>query len=223
VRLLLIGGPKSLPPCLGQHLAKEGFQIEVHGPDTHTYSAEADVILLDRRTLGADSLALLPLWRRAGVVTPVLVLLPRHSTVGDRVRSLDVGADDYLSCPFAPEELTARLRALARRGQRGREVVLRIHDLEIDLAARMVKRGGRPIHLTPSEFALLRLLASQPGKVVSRAVISSQLYEEQPAANASNLINVYVCCLRNKIDEGFDTPLILTCWGKGYLLRADSA
>ncbi len=118
------------------------------------------------------------------------------------------------------EELFARLRALIRRGHQVKDPVLRVHDLEIDTAGRNVKRAGQTIHLTPREFALLEFLAFHRGKVVSRTMIWNHLYDEQDE-NTSNVVDVYIRYLRNKIDKGFDPPLIQTRWGEGYLLRGD--
>ncbi|HBI45848.1 MAG TPA: DNA-binding response regulator, partial [Planctomycetales bacterium] len=132
----------------------------------------------------------------------------------------DAGADDYLAKPFELEELFARLRALIRRGHQVKDPVLRVHDLEIDTAGRNVKRAGQTIHLTPREFALLEFLAFHRGKVVSRTMIWNHLYDEQDE-NTSNVVDVYIRYLRNKIDKGFDPPLIQTRWGEGYLLRGD--
>ena len=124
--------------------------------------------------------------------------------------------------PFELEELLARLRALIRRGHQVKSPLLRVHDLEIDTAGRTVKRGGKSIHLTPREYALLEFLAFHRGKVATRTMIWEHLYDEQDE-NTSNVVDVYIRYLRNKIDKGFDPPLILTRWGEGYMLRGDDA
>jgi DNA-binding response OmpR family regulator len=182
-------------------------------------TAEYDVIILDLMLPKTDGLSLLQGWRREGLTTHVLVLTARGS-IDDKVRGLDFGADDYLTKPFELEELLARLRALIRRGHQVKDPVLRLHDLEIDTAARTVKRAGQPIHLTPREYALLEFLAFHPGRVVTRTMIWEHLYDEHDE-NTSNVVDVYIRYLRNKIDKGFEPPLILTRWGEGYMLRGE--
>ncbi|MGH7173005.1 MAG: winged helix-turn-helix domain-containing protein, partial [Gemmataceae bacterium] len=140
----------------------------------------------------------------------------------DKVRGLDLGADDYMTKPFELEELLARVRALIRRGHQVKSPLLRIHDLEIDTASRSVKRGGKSIHLTPREYALLEFLAFHRGKVTTRSMIWEHLYDDQDE-NTSNVVDVYIRYLRNKIDKGFEPPLILTRWGEGYMMRGEES
>jgi DNA-binding response OmpR family regulator len=223
MRVLLVEDHKPLARTLRQALEEEGFAVDgaTDGPegDFKARSAAYDVIILDLMLPGVDGLSLLKRWRRDGLQAHVLVLTARGS-VEDKVRGLDLGADDYLAKPFELDELLARLRALIRRGHQVKDPVLRILDLEIDTAARTVRRAGRAIHLTPREYALLEFLAFHRGKVVSRAMIWEHLYDEHDE-NTSNVVDVYIRYLRNKIDKGFDPPLILTRWGEGYLLRGD--
>jgi DNA-binding response OmpR family regulator len=166
-----------------------------------------------------DGFSLLKRWRTAGMKAHVLVLTARGS-IEDKVHGLDLGADDYLTKPFQLEELVARLRALVRRGHQVKDPILRVFDLEIDTAAHTVKRAGRPIHLTPREYAMLQFLAYNRGKVVTRTMIWEHLYDENDE-NTSNVVDVYIRYLRNKIDKGFEPPLILTRWGEGYMLRGE--
>ncbi len=225
MRVLLVEDHKPLARALRQGLEEEGFAVDVAGDgpegDFKARSAEYDVIILDVMLPGADGLTLLQHWRRDGLKTHVLVLSARKDSE-DKVRGLNFGADDYLGKPFELEELMARLRALIRRGHQVKDPVLRVQDLEIDTTARTVKRAGRPIHLTPREYALLEFLAYHRGKVVSRAMIWEHLYDEHDE-NTSNVVDVYIRYLRNKIDKGFEPPLILTRWGEGYLLRGEES
>jgi DNA-binding response OmpR family regulator len=223
MRVLLIEDHKPLVRALRQGLEEEGFAVDTatdgEEGDFKARSAEYDAVILDLMLPKVDGLTLLQRWRRDGLKTHVLVLTARGG-IDDKVRGLDLGADDYLAKPFELEELFARLRALIRRGHQVKDPVVRVHDLEIDTAGRTIKRAGQTIHLTPREFALLEFLAFHRGKVVTRTMIWDHLYDEQDE-NTSNVVDVYIRYLRNKIDKGFDKPLIQTRWGEGYLLRGD--
>jgi len=225
VRVLLIEDHKPLVRALKQGLEEEGFAVDTATDGEEggykAGTANYDVIILDLMLPKEDGLSLLQRWRRAGMKTHVLVLTARGN-IEDKVRGLDLGADDYLTKPFELEELLARLRALIRRGHQVKDPVLRVHDLEIDTAARTVKRGGQQVHLTPRENALLEFLAFHRGRVVSRSMIWEHLYDEHDE-NTSNVVDVYIRYLRNKIDKGFEPPVILTRWGEGYLLRGDGS
>jgi DNA-binding response OmpR family regulator len=223
MRVLLVEDHRPLARALRQGLEEEGFAVDAAADgeeaDHKARTAQYDAIILDLMLPKVDGLTLLQNWRRDGLSTHVLVLTAR-GTIEDKVRGLDLGADDYLAKPFELEELLARLRALIRRGHQVKDPVLRLFDLEIDTAARRVKRAGQLIHLTPKEYALLEFLAFHRGKVVTRTMIWEHLYDDQDEST-SNVVDVYIRYLRNKIDKGFDPPLILTRWGEGYLLRGD--
>jgi len=223
VRVLLIEDHKPLVRALKRGLEEEGFAVDtaVDGEegDYKARSANYDVIVLDLMLPKKDGLTLLKAWRKKGLETHVIVLTAR-SGMEDKVQGLDLGADDYLAKPFQLEELMARIRALIRRGHQVKTPILRIFDLEIDTAARSVKRAGQSIHLTPREFALLQFLAFHRGQVVTRSMIWEHLYDEQDE-NTSNVVDVYIRYLRTKVDKGFDPPLILTRWGEGYMLRGE--
>jgi DNA-binding response OmpR family regulator len=223
VRLLLIEDHKPLVRALRQGLEEEGFAVDVafDGEEGNfkARSAEYDLIILDLMLPQVDGLTLLQGWRKKGLQTHVLVLTAR-GTLEDKVRGLDIGADDYLTKPFELEELLARIRALIRRNHQAKDPVIRIFDLEIDTVARTVKRGGILIHLTPREFALLQFLALHRGKVVTRTMVWEHLYDENDQ-NTSNVVDVYIRYLRNKIDKDFEPPLIITRWGEGYQLRGE--
>ena len=223
MRVLLVEDHKPLVRALRQGLEEEGFAVDIaldgEEADYKARASNYDVIILDLMLPKKDGLTLLKEWRRDGSKTHVLVLTAR-GTLEERVRGLDTGADDYLTKPFELEELLARLRALVRRAHQVKDPVIRIHDLEIDTAARTAKRGGQLIHLTPREYSLLQFLAFHRGQVVTRTMIWDHLYDENDE-NTSNVVDVYIRYLRTKIDKGFDPPLILTRWGEGYLLRGE--
>jgi DNA-binding response OmpR family regulator len=223
VRVLLIEDHKPLVRVLRQGLEEEGFAVDTaldgEEGDFKARSAQYDVIILDLMLPKKDGLTLLREWRSSGLSAHVLVLTAK-GMLEDKVRGLDIGADDYLTKPFELEELLARLRALIRRTHQVKDPVLRIRDLEIDTGARSVKRAGQTIHLTPREYALLQFLAYHRGKVVSRTMIWEHLYDEYDE-NTSNVVDVYIRYLRNKIDKGFDPPLIVTRWGEGYQLLGE--
>jgi DNA-binding response OmpR family regulator len=225
VRVLLVEDHKPLSRSLRRGLEEEGFAVDLaedgEEADFKARGANYDVIILDLMLPKKDGLTLLTEWRQSGLATHILVLTAKD-TLDDKIKGLDIGADDYLTKPFHLEELMARLRALIRRKHEAKDPVLRVHDLEIDTAARTVKRAGREIHLTPREFALLQFLAYHRGKVVTRTMIWEHLYDEYDE-NTSNVVDVYIRYLRTKIDKGFEKPLIQTRWGEGYLLRGDDS
>jgi DNA-binding response OmpR family regulator len=220
---LLVEDHKPLSKALKRGLEEENFAVDVaddgEEADYKARSASYDAIILDLMLPKIDGLTLLKQWRKDGVRTHILVLTAKDTT-DDKVKGLDLGADDYLTKPFQLEELLARLRALIRRSHQIKDPILRVHDLEIDTSARSVKRGGQTIHLTPREFALLQFLAFHRGKVVTRTMIWEHLYDEYDE-NTSNVVDVYIRYLRTKVDKGFDKPLILTRWGEGYMLRGE--
>jgi DNA-binding response OmpR family regulator len=224
VRVLLIEDHKPLLKALQRGLEEEGFAVDTaEDGETGEYkgrTANYDAVVLDLMLPKKDGLTVLREWRKAGVKTHVLVLTAKDTTE-DKVKGLDIGADDYLTKPFQLEELLARLRALIRRSHQIKDPIVRIKDMEIDTSARTVKRGGQAIHLTPREFALLQFLAYHRGKVVSRTMIWEHLYDEYDE-NTSNVVDVYIRYLRTKIDKGHETPLILTRWGEGYMLRSET-
>lgn len=176
--------------------------------------ARFDVIVLDVRLPGGDGFALCAELRRRGITTAVLMLTALDA-VDDRVRGLEVGADDYLTKPFAFRELLARLKALARRRPALAPAVFRTADLEVDLVAREVRRAGRPLSLSAKEFALLELFVSHPGQVLDRATITAHVWDDNHDPFA-NLLEVLVRRLRRKVDDGFEPKLITTLRGSGY-------
>jgi DNA-binding response OmpR family regulator len=223
MRVLLVEDHQPFLRAVRQGLEEEGFAVDVaidgEEADVKCRSTQYDVIVLDIQLPKVDGLTLLKRWRAAGITTHVLMLTARGTTT-DKVTGLDLGADDYLTKGGDIEELFARIRALIRRGHQVKDPLLRCYDLEIDTAARTVRRAGQVIHLTPREYGLLEFLAFHRGKVVTRSMIWEHLYDEYDE-NTSNVVDVYIRYLRNKIDKGYDPPLILTRWGEGYILRGD--
>jgi DNA-binding response OmpR family regulator len=220
MRVLLIEDNKQMVRALKKGLEEEGFAVDVAlDGEEGGYKAETadyDVIVLDLMLPKEDGLTLLKRWRGKGIKSQVLVLTARDA-IADKVSVLDLGADDYLTKPFQLEELLARLRALIRRGHNVKDPILRVRDLEIDTVSHTARRGGRVIHLSPREYALLELLAFHCGKVVTRSMIWEHLYDEHDE-NTSNVVDVYIRYLRNKIDKDFTPALIRTRWGAGYIL-----
>ena len=212
---------RSLAESLRPTLAEEGVVVEVAGrggpPDAEGGAEGYDVLILDRDRLGGGCACLLR-WRRAGLKAHVVVVFPQECDSRERADALDAGADAFLLQPLCAQELLAHFRALKRRQGQDPSPVRRVHDLEINTASREVRRAGVPIPLTPREFDLLGLLVSSQGRVVSRTAIRHHLYPDHDE-KASNVIDVYIRYLRNKIDRGLGKPLILTRWGQGYLLR----
>lgn len=222
-RILLVDVHKPLLRALKHGLEDEGFTVECieNGAlaDRKARTESYDIILLDLMSATSDGLTLLRDWRRDGLSSHILALTARNTTA-DKVEGLNLGADDCMARPFQLPELLARARALLRRRSKDQEAVVRIGDLEIDGNSRTVKRAGQPIMLTPREFSLLRFLAAHRGKVVTRSMIWQHFYEGENE-RTSNVIDVYVRYLRNKIDHPFDKKMIQTRWGEGYLLSGE--
>ena len=181
---------------------------------------EYDAIILDVMLPKMDGWTLLTKLRQVRK-TPVLLLTARDS-VNDRVRGLDVGADDYLVKPFAFAELLARVRAVLRRPVAEESLLLRHADMELDYRARTVTRGGQPVALSAKEFAVLAFLLRHPGEVISRTRLAEEVWDEN-FDSFSNVIDVTLSHLRAKVDRGFDTSLIHTVRGAGYVLRHDGS
>ena len=180
-----------------------------------------DLILLDIMLPHLDGFALCTELRRLEISTPVLMLTAKGQ-IEDRVSGLDAGADDYLTKPFAVAELLARLRALLRRGARERPAVLRVGDLSLDPAVRVVRRGDREIALTPKEFALLEYFMRHPDEVLTRTRLIEHVWDFAFEGD-SNVVEVYVRYLREKVDRPFGRASIETVRGVGYRLRSEES
>jgi len=220
MRVLVAEDEPKMRGILRRGLEEEGYAVDdtESGVDAEWMATENDydAIVLDVMLPGEDGFEVCQTVRDRGVWSPILMLTARD-TVADKVRGLDVGADDYLVKPFAFDEFLARLRALTRRRPAERPTRLEVEDLVLDPASKEVTRGGRRIVLTPKEFALLEYLMEHAGEVVSRTRIIDHVWD-WAYDGGSNVVDVYVRYLRNKVDRPFDTPLIHTVRGAGYLL-----
>ena len=209
MRIILIEDEKQLAHIIKKGLEEEGYIVDVaYDGEEGLYMVEnfpADVIVLDIMLPVLDGLTLLNRMRKKGIETAV-ILLTAKDTLSDKIKGLDTGADDYLTKPFAFEELLARIRALLRRRAEAKEAVIRIADLEINTASREVRRAGEVIPLTTREYAILEYLAYRKGIVVSRTQITEHIYTEEFDLD-SNIIDDYINHLRNKIDKDFDNKL----------------
>ncbi len=220
MRVLVVEDEPGIAQFIRQGLSEAGYAVDVahdgHEGLDYAFVAEYDVLVLDILLPKLDGLRVLRVLRDRGVKTPVL-LLTAKDTVEDRVRGLDVGADDYLVKPFAFPELVARLRALLRRPPLQMDPILHLGDLTMDTARREVRRGGRLIELSPREFTLLAYLMRHPRQVLTRTQITEHVWNFDFFSD-SNVVDVYIGYLRRKIDRGFDRPLLHTVRGVGYRL-----
>ncbi len=223
MRILVVEDEKKVAGFIKRGLEEEGYAVDVAADGEEglamALSRVHDLIVLDIRLPKMDGLRVLGALRQDGVAAPVLLLTVR-ATIEDKVLGLDAGADDYLTKPFAFQELVARVRALLRRRAEAEPTVLRIGDVTLDPARRTVTRGGEKIDLTPREFALLDYFMRNPGRVLTRTMITEHVWDYS-FDTSTNVIDVYVNYLRRKIDAGREPKLLHTVRGVGYVLKAE--
>ena len=223
-RLLIVEDQKKLLSSLSRGLGEEGFEIitSATGEDGfyQATTQEVDLVVLDVMLPKRDGFQVLHDLRQHGFTKPVLMLTARDA-VEDRVHGLDEGADDYVVKPFAFAELLARIRALLRREMTGRELVLRAGPLEVNLIARRVVRDGEELDLTRREFELLEYLLRHKNTTVTRDMIGRDVWKE-PSGSLTNVIDVYINAVRNKIERAGTPQLIQTVRGVGYSLRDEA-
>jgi two-component system OmpR family response regulator len=223
MRVLVVEDNSELAAYLGQGLREQGYAVDRVGSGTqgfdHAVTGVYDLLILDRMLPGCDGLDLLRRLRERGLATPVIFLTARGA-VGERIEGLDAGADDYLVKPFSFAELLARIRVVLRRGNEVVPATLQVADLRLDPATRVVERAGRRIDLTAKQFTLLHYLMRHAGQVVSRTMILEHVWDFA-FDGLTNVVDVHINRLRNKIDRGYDRPLIHTLRGVGYVLREE--
>jgi two-component system, OmpR family, response regulator len=223
MKLLVVEDDRETASYLQKGLSESGYTVDRAEEGREglflASSGGYDAIVLDRRLPGMDGLAVLGALRAAGIRTPALILSALGS-VDDRVKGLRAGGDDYLVKPFAFSELLARIEALLRRGNvAAATTTLRVADLELDLLTRTVTRCGKAIELLPREFRLLEYMMRNSGQVVTRTMLLEHVWDYHFDPQ-TNVIDVHVSRLRQKIDKNFERPLLHTVRGAGYCLRA---
>ena len=220
MRLLLIEDEEKVVNFVQRGLVAERFAVDV-ARDGATglelaQSYHYDLIILDLLLPELDGTEVLRKIRRTDSQVPILILTARDA-VQDKVKHFEAGADDYLTKPFAFAELLVRIKALLRRGATRQETVLRVADMELDRLAQQVRRGGKRIELTSKEYSLLEYLMANAGRVLSRTMIIEHVWD-QSFDGATNIVDVYVRHLRDKVDEGREGNLIRTVRGVGYVI-----
>jgi heavy metal response regulator len=221
MRILLIEDDKKLAGYLQKGLEEEQYAVDMyHDGLSGGYLAqeiEYDLIILDIMLPRKDGITVCRELREKGLLTPIIMLTARDR-IEDKVKGLDVGADDYLPKPFSFDELLARIRALLRRSQSYKAQTLKVADLELDPTSHKVIRAGKEITLTGKEYALLEYLMRNKGRVVTETNIIDHVWDMQ-SEPFTNVVSVYIHYLRNKVDKGFDQKLIHTVRTLGYVMR----
>ncbi len=225
MHILVIEDEAKVASFIRRGLEAEHYSVDIASDGEagliQVFDQDYDLIILDVMLPKRDGLSILQELRTHKLQVPVLMLTARD-TVADKVEGLDHGADDYLTKPFAFEELLARIRALLRRGSQTQAAVLTLADLRLDPVSREITRAGKRIELTAKEFALLEFFLHQPGRVLSRVVIAQHVWGVD-FDTFTNVIDVYVNYVRKKIDADFSSKLIHTVRGVGYVLKEAEA
>ena len=223
MRILLAEDEDDLREVTVKRLKTEGFGVDGcrDGQEALEYldAADYNLVILDIMMPRLDGLSVLRKLRSVGNPVPVLLLTAKDA-VSDRVQGLDAGADDYLTKPYAFEELMARIRALVRRNCTEKSDVLTVGDLSVELSTKRVMRGGKEILLSAKEFGLLETLIRHKGQVLSRAQLENQVWDFG-FEGSSNIVDVYIRYLRRKVDDPFEKKLIHTIRGAGYVLKEE--
>jgi len=221
MRILVVEDEKKVARFIQQGLEEEHYTVDVayDGADglARASSVAYDCIVLDVMLPKLTGIELTRAYRERGGDSPILMLTAKTATE-DKVEGLDSGADDYLTKPFAFAELLARIRSMLRRGAKEKSTLLSIADLELDTISHKARRAGKPVELTAKEYALLEFLMRNKERVLSRTIISEHIWDYN-FDTGTNLIDVYVNHLRNKIDAGYEPKLIHTVRGVGYVMR----
>jgi two-component system, OmpR family, copper resistance phosphate regulon response regulator CusR len=225
LRILVVEDEAKVARALHEGLQREQYEVVVAPTGEEGFflvnAEKFDLVILDLMLPGRDGLQILSTLRKRGLQTPVLILTARDA-IEDRVTGLDKGADDYLVKPFAFPELLARMRALVRRGRQEQAAQLSIDDMEMDLVAHKVRRHGIEVELTAREFELLEYLLRHKEEVVSREMVTLEVWKERArAVPIDNVIDVHIARLRRKLDEPFGRKLIHTVRGVGFVLREE--
>jgi DNA-binding response OmpR family regulator len=223
MRILVVEDERKVAEFVARGLRDQRFAVDVVNDGQSGWdmasTRDYDLVILDLMLPGVSGLEILKRIRRAGSQAPVLILTARAGTA-EKVENFEAGADDYLTKPFAFDELLVRVKALLRRGSPERANVLRIGDLEIDRQKQEAKRAGKRIELTPREYSLLEYLAANAGRVMSRTMITEHVWDES-FQGLTNIVDVYVRHLRNKVDDPSPMKLIRTVRGVGYSISDD--
>jgi heavy metal response regulator len=221
MRILVIEDEVKIAQFVKRGLKEEGYAVDIAGDGEEGHfmlsSNDYDVIILDLMLPKIDGLTLCRTLRKEGNQTPIIMLTAKD-TVKDKVKGLDSGADDYLPKPFAFEELLARVRVVLRKKDSRVQTQLKVDDLVMDILTHKVTRSDREIDLTVKEYALLEYLMRNAGNIVTRTMISEHVWDIN-FDTFTNVIDVYINYLRNKVDSGFENKMIHTVRGKGYLLK----